>query len=195
MSEKSAVKLAIFASGAGSNAERIIKHFRKHKAADVALVVTDQPEAGVLEIAKSYEVPSIILDKKKFFEGDAYLPELQNSEIGFIVLAGFMRLIPQSLIEAYPKRIVNIHPALLPKFGGKGMYGQNVHEAVIAAREPESGISIHYVDTTYDTGEIIYQTKLNVEDDDTAETLAEKIKQLEHREYPQLIEAIISRLD
>ncbi len=152
-------RIAIFASGAGTNAEKIIT---SHKAGtntgayNVALIVCNKPGAGVLRIAGREGIPSLIIEKERFFNGDNYLPELQKHNIEFIVLAGFLWKIPGPLIKAYPKKIINIHPALLPKFGGKGMYGNKVHERVIEENEKESGISIHYVDELYDHGEIIF---------------------------------------
>lgn len=188
------VKIAIFASGAGSNAKKIIEFFHDKKIAIVELIVTDQPQAGVLKIADKEKIRAIILEKDRFFKGDAYLPEFLHNNIGLIVLAGFMRKIPSKLIAAYPKRIINIHPALLPRFGGKGMYGSHVHEAVLAAGEKESGITIHFVDEIYDNGEIIFQAKCNVDEMETTESLAGKVHVLEHANYPVIIEKIIAEL-
>ena len=189
------VNIAIFASGAGSNARKIIDHFRNSNLAKVALIVCNKPNAGVLEIAKKEEIPFLIIDKEKFFSGNAYVEELAEKKINFIVLAGFLWKIPQLLISAYPRRIVNIHPALLPKYGGKGMYGQNVHEAVIAGKEQESGITIHYVDEQYDNGDIILQVKCPLLENDTSESLANRIHALEHANYPLIIEDLVKKLD
>jgi len=152
-----------------------------------ALVVSNKPDAGVLKIAEANNIPALIIEKEKFFRGNAYVDELKAAGIDFIVLAGFLWKLPSSLIKAYPKKIINIHPALLPKYGGKGMYGHFVHEAVIAAREKESGITVHYVDDHYDNGDIIFQAKCEVEETDTPETLAKKIQALEHRYFPVVV--------
>jgi phosphoribosylglycinamide formyltransferase-1 len=188
-------KLAIFASGAGSNAQKIIDHFHSQKAsvaiAEVALIVCNKENAGVLSIADSENIPSIIIDKEQFFRGNGYVDELKEYGIDFIVLAGFLWKIPLSLINAYPGKIINIHPALLPGYGGKGMYGANVHQAVIANKEKESGISIHYVDEHYDHGDLIFQARCPVYESDTADTLAQRIHMLEHEHYPLVIERLL----
>jgi phosphoribosylglycinamide formyltransferase-1 len=187
--------IAIFASGTGSNAEKIIEHFQNSPIARVTLIVCNKPGAGVLEIAKSHAIPYIIIEKEHFFSGDAYLPLLREKQIGFIVLAGFLWKVPAVLIAAFPQKIINIHPALLPKYGGRGMYGSKVHEAVIKASEKESGISIHYVNEIYDNGATILQVTCPVEKDDTSETLAAKIHLLEHIHYPKLIEKLLTESD
>lgn len=188
-------KLAVFASGAGSNAQKIIDHFKdKTKNTKVQLVVCNKPEAGVLRIAEKEQIPFMVIEKETFFRGHGYVPQLREQGIDFVVLAGFLWKIPQTMIDAYPRRIVNIHPALLPGYGGKGMYGAFVHQAVIEAGEKESGITIHYVDEHYDHGDIILQAKCTVAPDDTPQSLAEKIHILEHRHYPQVIEEVIRRL-
>lgn len=187
----SQLKIAVFASGTGSNAEQLIRYFKDSAAARVALVVCNKPGAGVLAIAEREGVPTLLIEKERFFRGDAYLPELQAQGIGFIALAGFLWKVPQALIDAYPRRIVNIHPALLPKYGGKGMYGNTVHETVILNGEVESGISIHYVDEHYDSGDVIFQTACPVLPGDTAATLAARIHQLEHLHYPRVLEQIL----
>ena len=199
--------IAIFASGAGSNAQKIIEHLTPNpspqvergaeeemeakKLAKVVLIVCNNPMAGVLKIAEKENIPSIIIERKKFYE-DGYLAELKNYNIDLIVLAGFMWKVPQKIIQSYQNKIINIHPALLPKFGGKNMYGSFVHEAVIKAGEKESGITIHYVDEIYDHGKIIFQAKCKVDENDTPQTLAEKIHALEHKHYPLIIERIIA---
>lgn len=188
------VKIAVFASGAGSNAEKLIQHFKSSALAHVALVVCNKPGAGVLRIAEREGVPVLLIEKERFFGGDGYLPALREAGIDFIALAGFLWKIPQALIGAYPRKIVNIHPALLPKFGGKGMYGQYVHEAVLQAGEVESGITIHYVDEHYDNGDIIFQTACPVLDNDTPETIADRIHRLEHLHYPRVVEEVIRPL-
>lgn len=183
--------VAIFASGAGSNAKKIIDHFTGSPTVKIALVVCNKPGAGVLEIAKNAGIPVLLIEKEVFFKGNAYLPELEQYHIDFIVLAGFLWKLPASLIAAFPKKIVNIHPALLPAYGGKGMYGHFVHEAVIGNRDTESGISIHYVDELYDHGEIIVQEKCSIAENETADSLAQKIHALEHLHYPATIAAIL----
>ncbi len=187
------IPVAIFASGAGSNAKKIIAQFAGSSSVKIALVVCNKPAAGVLAIAAETNIPSLLIEKDRFFNGDSYLPELQKHNIGFIVLAGFLWKLPVALVAAYPKKIINIHPALLPKYGGKGMYGNNVHEAVIAAGEKESGISIHYVDELYDHGEVIFQAACNVDENDTPGSLAQKIHALEHAHYPAVIESLLKK--
>jgi formyltetrahydrofolate-dependent phosphoribosylglycinamide formyltransferase len=188
---KPATRLAIFASGAGSNAQKIIEQFKTNEKVLVSLIVSNKTGAGVLKIAERENIPSLILDKEKFFRGNAYVDELREQGIDFIILAGFLWKIPSALIKVFPNKIINIHPALLPKYGGKGMYGHHVHEAVIGNKEKESGITIHYVDELYDHGSIILQAKCTVEENDTAESLAAKIHLLEHANYPVVIERLI----
>jgi len=181
-------KIAVFASGSGSNAAKIIERFRHHQNIAVALIVSNKPGAGVLTIAAENNIPSLIIEKEKFFRGDAYVPELIEKEIDLIVLAGFLWKVPAALIKAFSNKIINIHPALLPGYGGKGMYGKFVHEAVLANKEKESGITIHYVDEVYDHGKIIFQATCIVKDNDTANSLAQRIHQLEHEHFPGIIE-------
>lgn len=185
--------IAIFASGAGSNAQKIIDRFRNSGSVKIALVVCNKPGAGVLAIAAKEQIPALIIEKSRF-SSDAYIKELKNHHIDFIVLAGFLWKVPPALIQQFPNRIINLHPALLPKYGGKGMYGSRVHEAVIAAKEKESGISIHYVDELYDHGNIILQASCTVEDNETAATLAQKIHALEHQHYPQVINDLLMQI-
>ena len=185
--------LAIFASGAGTNAENIIRYFNSSHTVKVSLIVCNKPTAGVLNIAERNKIPTLLINKERFFK-DGYLQELKENQIDFIVLAGFLWKLPSSLIHAYPKKIINIHPALLPGFGGKGMYGASVHEAVINNKESESGITIHYVDEQYDNGDIILQVKCPVLNDDTAETLAHRIHALEYANYPVVIEELVNKL-
>ena len=192
----SPISIAIFASGAGSNAEKIIEQTlvsgkTRKGCFSVDLIVCNKPGAGVLDIAARHHIDTLLIEKEQFFRGDAYVGELQKRGIGFIVLAGFLWKIPPTLIKAYPNKIINIHPALLPSYGGKGMYGAKVHEAIIAAGEKESGISIHYVDELYDHGSIIFQAKCVVDENDTADTLAEKIHLLEHQHYPAVLEDLL----
>lgn len=184
-------QLAIFASGTGSNAQKMMEFFKpgspEAARATVSLVVSNKPNAGVLEIARHHQIPTLVLDKEKFFRGNGYAEELKEAGIDMIILAGFLWKIPVSLIKAFPGKIINIHPALLPKYGGKGMYGHFVHEAVIAAGEKESGITIHYVDEQYDHGNTILQAKCSIDKQDTPETLAKKIQVLEHRHFAPAI--------
>ncbi|HLK29947.1 MAG TPA: phosphoribosylglycinamide formyltransferase [Puia sp.] len=184
----SIIHVAVFASGTGSNTKKIIEYFKNHPQIRIELIVSNKPDAGVLNIAKAENISTLIIEKEKFFRGNAYVDELKEKKIDFIVLAGFLWKIPSLLIKAYPEKIINIHPALLPKYGGKGMYGNHVHEAVISAKEEESGITIHYVDDLYDHGKIIFQAKCLIDENDTAETLAQKIHALEHENFPKVIE-------
>jgi phosphoribosylglycinamide formyltransferase 1 len=186
------VKIAVFASGTGTNAAKLIDYFKTSTVATIAVVVCNKPGAGVLRIAEKAGIPTILIERENFFRGDAYLPQFAEAGIGFIVLAGFLWKVPQALIDAFPRRIVNIHPALLPKFGGKGMYGQYVHEAVLQAGERESGITVHYVDEHYDSGDIIFQTACPIMEEDTPETIAARIHQLEHLHYPRVVEEAIA---
>ncbi|HWJ90580.1 MAG TPA: phosphoribosylglycinamide formyltransferase, partial [Flavisolibacter sp.] len=185
-------QLVIFASGAGSNADRIIQYFKNTAAFNIALIVCNKPGAGVIAVAQRENIPVLLIEKERFFRGDGYLPEFIRIKTSLIVLAGFLWKIPHSLIEAFPRKIINIHPALLPSHGGKGMYGQLVHEAVLASGDLQSGITVHYVDEHYDNGDIIFQTACPVLPGDTAETLAARIHQLEHLYYPQVIEGLLN---
>jgi formyltetrahydrofolate-dependent phosphoribosylglycinamide formyltransferase len=198
-------RIAIFASGAGSNAQKIIEYFALNPnpspqmkkgthspKIEVALIASNNPAAGVLQIAAKENIPTLIIKKEKFFRGNGYVDELKEKQIDFIVLAGFMWKIPDALINAYSNRIINIHPALLPKYGGKGLYGNYVHEAVLANKEKESGISIHYVDEIYDHGKIIFQARCAVMENDTTDSLAQRIHALEHEHYPKVIEEVVS---
>jgi phosphoribosylglycinamide formyltransferase 1 len=185
-------RIAIFASGAGSNAAKIIEYFRNHQKTGVTLIVCNNPTAGVLTIAEKENIPSLVIEKQQFFYGDGYVPYLKSKKIDFIVLAGFLWKIPTSILSAYPNSIINIHPALLPGYGGKGMYGMNVHAAVLEAGDKESGITIHYVDEHYDNGDIIFQDKCVVLPSDTPETLAEKVHKLEHQHFPRVIDQVVS---
>lgn len=192
-------RIAVFASGAGSNARKLMEYFNSDisssqaKGIEVALVVSNKIDAGVLQIAAEYQVPTLIIEKEKFFRGNAYVDELKQAGISFIVLAGFLWKVPAALVQAFPGAIVNIHPALLPKYGGKGMYGNFVHEAVIANKEPESGITIHVVDEVYDNGAHLFQATCPVLPDDTPATLAQRIHQLEHAHYARVVEETIRK--
>ncbi|HVI48902.1 MAG TPA: phosphoribosylglycinamide formyltransferase [Chitinophaga sp.] len=185
--------IAIFASGAGSNAQKIIDHFRNSDKGRVAVILCNKPGAGVLDIAQREGIPAVLIEKDKFLHSDTYIALLQQYQTNLVVLAGFLWKIPGNLVKAFPGRIINIHPALLPKFGGKGMYGHFVHEAVIAAGETESGITIHYVNEKYDDGETILQERCIITKDDTPETVAHKVQALEHQWFPVIVERLLSK--
>ena len=180
-------KIAIFASGSGSTAENIIQYFAQKPQFCVKSVFCNVPDAYVLERAKKYRIPSFVFNREEFRNPDKVFRQLQEQEIDFIVLAGFLWLMPSFITAAWPNKIVNIHPALLPAYGGKGMYGHHVHEAVIAAGEKESGITIHYVNDHYDQGAIIFQAKCPVLPTDTPDDLAARVHELEYRYFPQII--------
>lgn len=184
--------IAIFASGSGTNAQAIIEYFLKNPVATVDLIVCNNPKAYVVERAKEFHIPVRMVTRKEFYESDDLLNQLSGMKIDLIVLAGFLWLIPENLLKAFPRKIINIHPALLPKYGGKGMYGSRVHEAVIAGKEKETGITIHYLNEKYDEGEIIFQSSVPVTVNDTPSTIAEKVHKLEHENYPEVIAGILS---
>jgi len=184
--------IAIFASGTGSNAQKIINHFRNSDKARVTLIVCNKAGAGILNIAKAEAIPSILIEKELFFNTDHYIKQLQQANIDMVVLAGFLWKIPANLVQAFPNHIINIHPALLPKYGGKGMYGHFVHEAVIKAGEKESGITIHYVNEKYDDGAPILQERVIITPEDTPESLAAKVLVLEHQWYPLIVERLLT---
>lgn len=186
--------IAIFASGNGTNAENIIRYFQNSGLVRVELVLTNRETAFVMERARSLNVPSAYMTKGEWEDGSAVLSLLKDKKIDFIVLAGFLARVPDCILHAYPNKIINIHPSLLPKFGGKGMYGGRVHEAVVAAGERESGITIHYINERYDEGAVISQYKCSVLPHDTAEQVAEKVHALEYEFYPQVIEKVMRKL-
>lgn len=183
-------KIAILASGEGTNAEHIIRYFAGHPAIQVVVVIASKPTAGVIKRAESLNVPVEVLSKEVFEKGTV-LEVLSRYAADFIVLAGFLLHIPSAVLHDYSGKIVNIHPSLLPKFGGKGMYGGHVHEAVLAAKEKESGITVHYVDELYDNGKIIFQAKCPVFPEDTPELLAQRVHALEYTYYPCVIEKVL----
>jgi phosphoribosylglycinamide formyltransferase-1 len=182
--------LIIFASGTGTNANAIIEHFKKSGTAKVALIVSNKADAGVLDIARREEIPFLIINRKTFQE-TLLVEQLASYQPSLVVLAGFLWKIPDTIILAFPGKIINIHPALLPGYGGKGMYGNNVHDAVISAGDKESGITIHYVNEHYDEGDVILQARCGVEKNDTADSLAKKIHRLEHFYFPRAIEFLL----
>jgi phosphoribosylglycinamide formyltransferase-1 len=184
-------RIAILASGNGSNAQRIIEYFRGHPGISVSLVMANNPDAYVITRARNLSVPSLLFTRQEMIRGTV-IQALQNFDIDLIVLAGFLWLLPTPILQAYPDKIINIHPALLPKYGGKGMYGMHVHELVINAKEIESGISIHLVNERYDEGRILFQATCNISPEDTPETLAGKIHELEHKHYPLVIEKFLT---
>lgn len=187
-------RIAIFASGSGSNAQKLMEHFKRSNEIEISLVLTNNADAYVLQRADNFEIPTHIFDRDEFYKTDDVVDLLKNLEIDFVVLAGFLWLIPKNLIHAYPGRIVNIHPAILPKFGGKGMYGDHVHNAVMAAGETEGGITIHYVDENYDEGEYIYQARYRIDKNDNLEMVKFKGQQLEHQHYPRVVETIVKKI-
>ena len=185
-------RIVIFASGSGSNAENIISFFSEKSHAEVVAVLTNKSAAVVLERCDRLGVPGFYFNKPAFRESDAVLRLLKGLDADLIVLAGFLWKVPTHLIEAFPNKIINIHPALLPKYGGKGMYGDRVHQAVKDNKETETGITIHYVNENYDEGAIIFQAKTKVEASDTPESIAQKVHQLEYEHFPQVIEKVLS---
>lgn len=186
------INVAIFASGSGSNAENITAYFKESKQVSVKFFLTNRADALVVERAKKLGIPCTIFDKKDFYQTDNVLNVLKENKIDFVVLAGFLWLVPESLLTAYPNKIINIHPALLPAYGGKGMFGDNVHRAVVENKEKESGITIHYVNKEYDKGNIIFQAKCTVEPTDTPEVVAAKVHELEYKYYPRIIEDLLT---
>ncbi|MGJ1363095.1 phosphoribosylglycinamide formyltransferase [Sphingobacterium spiritivorum] len=186
-------RIAIFASGSGSNAQKIMEHFKYSDTAEVALILSNNPESYVLQRADNFEIPSHVFDRHDFFQTDDIVKLLKNLNIDLIVLAGFLWLVPENLLKAFPNKIINIHPALLPKFGGKGMYGDRVHKAILEAKESEHGITIHFVNEHFDEGEVIYQARFKVESGDTLEIIKFKGQQLEHLHYPKVIENLLKK--
>jgi len=187
--------IAIFASGSGTNAENIIKYFSNKKSAKVRLVLSNRREAFVLKRAAAHNVKTVFFERAEFYHSDKILDYLISENIDFVVLAGFLWLVPGNILEKYEGKIINIHPALLPAHGGKGMYGEKVHRSVIESREHESGITIHYVNKKYDDGDIIFQARCKVDPSDTPESLASKVHALEYEYFPRIIEDLILKLD
>jgi phosphoribosylglycinamide formyltransferase-1 len=185
-------KIAIFASGSGTNAQNIIEYFNSRKTAVVSCVLSNKSDAYVLKRAQNFNVPTFIFNRQEFYETAKVVDYLIENEVNWIVLAGFLWLVPENIVDSFPDRIVNIHPALLPKYGGKGMYGLNVHNAVLESKDPETGITIHLVNRKYDEGNIIFQARCRVERGDTAESLAERVHKLEYKYYPAIIEQLIT---
>lgn len=171
-----------------------MEHFKYHDAAEVALVLSNSAEAFVLQRADNFEVPTHVFDRLEFYESDDVVNLLNQLKIDLVALAGFLWLVPENLLKAYPNKIINIHPALLPKHGGKGMYGDRVHRAVLENKDEESGISIHFVNENFDEGEVIYQGRFKIEPDDTLEVIKFKGQQLEHLHYPKVIENLLKKM-
>ncbi|WP_076928450.1 phosphoribosylglycinamide formyltransferase [Proteiniphilum saccharofermentans] len=188
-------RIALFASGSGSNAENVIRYFSGHEDISVPLIISNKRDAYVHERADRLGIPSFTFSKAEFDEGSAIIDMLRSYDIDYIVLAGFLLKVSQSLLDTYPGRIINIHPALLPKFGGKGMYGGRVHQAVVEAGEKESGITIHYIDENYDEGDIIFQVTCEVLPEDTPEDVARKVHALEYAHFPKVIKAVVKGED
>lgn len=183
--------IAIFASGSGSNAERLTDYFTDSKLVNVSLFLTNNKTAGVIERGHRLGVPTVIFNKTAFAKCDKIVDLLVKQQIDFVVLAGFLWLIPENLLAAFPDKIINIHPALLPKYGGKGMWGHHVHEAVVQNRETETGITIHLVNEEYDKGEVLFQAKCEVLPTDSAADVAAKIHQLEYKHFPEIVEKVV----
>ena len=191
MDNKKTKHIAIFASGSGTNAEQIISHFKGSSTGKIKILCSNKPDAYALVRAQKHNIPTCIFSRDEFYKSDKIIKLLKEENIDLIVLAGFLWLVPVELIRAFPDKIINIHPALLPNYGGKGMYGMHVHKAVIESGDAESGISIHYVNEKYDEGKIIFQARCKIDRDDTPETLAKKIHQLEYEYFPKVIEELI----
>ncbi len=187
-------KIAVFASGNGSNAQAIAEYFNQGNQARVMVILSNRKDAFVLQRAANLSIPTIVFNRSEFYDTDKITNYLIDQKIDLVVLAGFLWLLPSSLVKAFPNRIVNIHPALLPKFGGKGMYGHFVHEAVIKSGDKKSGITIHYVDECYDKGQTIFQAFCTVDPTDTADSLAAKIHELEYAHFPRLIDEVLKTI-
>jgi len=186
-------RIVIFASGSGTNTQHIAGYFSDSDDAQVVMIFSNRKDAYVLQRAHQMNIPAFAFDKTDFYENDVILNQLYSLHPNLIVLAGFLWKVPEKIVQAFPNQIINIHPALLPKYGGKGMYGEHVHRAVIENCEKESGITIHYVNENYDEGTFILQAMCRIDDDETSETLAEKVHALEHKYYPKTIEFVLMR--
>lgn len=183
-------RIVIFASGSGTNTQNIIQYFQQNNFAEVVLVLSDKKDAKVLDRCKSLHVKSKHFTKEKLFSSEGVLRLLKEAQADLIVLAGFLLKFPETILKEYPDKVINLHPALLPKYGGKGMYGRHVHEAVVANKEEETGITIHYVNENYDEGAIIFQKSVKLSEEDTPETVAHKIHKLEYKYFPKVIEEL-----
>lgn len=187
-------RIAIFASGSGSNAQKVMEYFKHHSEAEIVLVLSNNPNAYVLQRADNFEIPTHVFTRLEFYETDEVVDILKRLQVDLIVLAGFLWLIPFTLLQAFPNKIINIHPSLLPKYGGKGMYGDHVHNAVLAAGEAESGITIHFVNEHFDEGEVIHQAKYKIEPSDTLDIIKLKGQQLEHHHLPRVVEMLVKKM-
>ncbi|MGO3655083.1 MAG: phosphoribosylglycinamide formyltransferase, partial [Sphingobacterium sp.] len=186
-------RIAIFASGSGSNAQKIMEYFKYSDSAEVALVLSNNTDAYVLQRADNFEIPTHIFDRNEFYQTNKVVDLLKRLDVDLVVLAGFLWLVPENLLKSFPNKIINIHPALLPKHGGKGMYGDRVHQAVLDAGEEEHGITIHFVNENFDEGEIIYQARFRVESGDSLEIIKFNGQQLEHQHYPKIIDNLLKK--
>ena len=187
-------KIAIFASGSGTNAENIILYSKEHKSFEVTRIYCNKPDAGIISRGHKLGIPVVVFNREQLYNTDVILDDLLNDKVDAVILAGFLWLVPSNLLKKFNNRIVNIHPALLPKFGGKGMFGAKVHEAVIACKETESGITIHLVNEVYDDGKTLFQAKCPVGENDTPDTLAQKVHALEYKYFPVQIETFLKKL-
>jgi phosphoribosylglycinamide formyltransferase-1 len=185
--------LIIFASGTGSNANAIVEYFRNDPYVHIALIVSNKPDAGVLLMAEKEGIPTLIINREQFFRGNGYVDELRSYQPSLIILAGFLWKLPPTLVQAFPGQILNIHPALLPKYGGKGMYGHFVHEAVKASGDKQSGITIHIVDERYDHGRYVFQASVPIDPNDDPSSIAAKVLKLEHEHYPRVIRSMLAQ--
>lgn len=186
-------KIALFASGSGTNVENIANYFKNNQQVQISLILCNNPNAYVIERAKKLNIPCLVFNRNQFYNTSIIIDALTNNNIGLIVLAGFLWLVPDNILQAYNNKIINIHPALLPKYGGKGMYGNNVHKAVVANAETKTGITIHYVNSNYDQGQIIFQDTCEVLKTDTAEQVAAKVHALEYQHFPRIIDQIVTK--
>jgi phosphoribosylglycinamide formyltransferase-1 len=185
-------RLAIFASGSGTNAENIIRYFQNKPQIKVSCICTNRADAYVTERVRPYNIPVLLFSRQDFYETEKVIDYLEESKVDWIILAGFLWLIPANLVDRYASHIINIHPALLPKYGGKGMYGASVHKAVMENGEKQSGITIHFVNREYDKGNIIFQTSCKIDPSDTPDSLASKVHALEYEHFPRVIEEVIT---
>jgi phosphoribosylglycinamide formyltransferase-1 len=184
-------RLVLFASGSGTNVENLIRYFKNHHMVEIISVCCNNPDAFVIQRAKKHQIPVFVFNRADLYSSNKVLQYLRSSKADWIILAGFLWLLPENIVREFEKRIVNIHPALLPGYGGKGMYGMRVHQAVIDAGEKESGITIHYVNTEYDKGDIIFQARCRIDAGETPETLAAKVHRLEYEHYPEIVEKLV----
>jgi phosphoribosylglycinamide formyltransferase 1 len=187
-------RVVVFASGSGSNAENVAEYFKNDQNVVISHILTNKKDAYVIKRAEKYQIPTLVFDRDDFYSSDKILDFLIENKTDLIVLAGFLWLVPKKMVDAFPRRIINIHPALLPKYGGKGMYGDKVHEAIVENREAESGITIHYVNDKYDDGDIIFQAKCKIDETDKPADVAQKVHLLEYEYFPKVIHTVISKL-